>query len=468
MQTHHCRTLPDDFRAFSQSLEGKVRSRHHAEYAGWYYSSAWNGRGFERYPEYIVRAASVQDVARTIDFARSHGIGVAVKGSGHSYSGSFFHSGGVLLDLSLLKDVEVDAERHRVVIGAGVTSGQLTRALAAHGLAFPTGHGARVGLSGFLLGGGLGINCDAWGGMSTFNIVAIDVVTADGELLYADERQNPDLFWAARGGGPCLFFAVVRFHLRCWPRPKAIVARGYPLDPRDIAPVLAALCERGHDPRVQLMVAVGGGHELAASLGATAFCDSTEEAVALHEEVLGAIRAWVGSTPADQVLEGFEPIYQQTEAAMTSKRYRADNIMTDELEAASRQLLAGMSVAPSASTFSLLILRPAHTYPDAAFSLRGRVSISTYAQWNDAVDDDANETWLQDLYDAMASCSTGRYINETDLEARSDAVNRCYSRAAWKRLQALREQHDPMGVFLGIPVPRQEAPILPVGWKVDA
>lgn len=451
MDPLHPKILPDDFRAFSQTLEGKVRSRHHAEYASWYYSTAWNKRDFERYPEYIVRAASIDDVIKSINFARPHRLRVAMKGSGHSYAGSFFHRGGLLLDLSLLNAIEVHAEQQMVTVGPGVTSAQLSHALAPHGLAFPTGHGGKVGLAGFLLGGGLGINCDAWGGMSTFNILALDVITADGQLLHVSETENPELLWAARGGGPCLFFVVVRFHLKVWPAPKAMLSRGYPVEAANLKHLLMALGGRSDDPRVQIMLVLGGAAGVPVALSASVFCEDSAQAVALHEALRADIDPWVGEF-AEQVLDSFDPIYRQTEQAMVSKRYRADNIMTDAVEEAADALLSGMQARPSAATFSLVILRPEHAFCDAAYSLRGRLSVSTYAQWNDEDEDELNRDWLHSVYDQLATVATGSYINEFDLESRSDDVASCYSADIWRRLQQLRLRYDAKGIFPGVSV----------------
>ena len=449
MHTQHAKILPDDYRAFSQTLEGKVRSRHHAEYAGWYYSSAWNRRHFERFPEYIVRAASIDDVVKSVNFARLHGLRVAVKGSGHSYAGSFLHRGGLLLDLAQLNAIDVDAEQATVSAGPGVNSAQLSHALAPHGLAFPTGHGAKVGLSGFLLGGGLGINCDAWGGMSTFNIRALDVVTADGQLLHVNETENPELLWAARGGGPCLFFVVVQFHLKTWPAPKAMLSRSYAVDTADLKPLLLALCARRDDHRVQVMLALGGAVGVPAGLSVSVFCDDAGEASGLQEALRRDVAPWLGDV-AEQVLDNFEPIYRQTEQAMVSKRYRADNILTDAAGKAADVLVAGMRERPSPATFSLLILRPNHEHDDAAYSIHGRVSVSTYAQWDDEDADALNRDWLRAVYDQLATHANGSYINEFDLEGRSDEVAVCYSADAWRRLRKLRQQHDPSGIFPGV------------------
>lgn len=449
MESLQLRSSPDDYRVFSRSLDCKVRSRHHAEYASWHYGAAWNGRRFERYPEYIIRAASIADVAHTILFARSHDLSVSIKGSGHSYAGCFLQQDGILLDLSSLNDLEILPDRGLAIAGPGVTSGQLTRALSRWGLAFPTGHGGSVGLGGFLLGGGLGINCDAWGGMSAFNLIAVDVITADGELVHADEHQNSDLLWAARGGGPCLFFVVTKFYLRCWPAPKAMTNCTYRIDPSDVAPVMTALSGPTIDHRLQTMLVLGGAGAAGTSaiLSATAFCGHEAEASQLHRELESRISSWTIEQLSTEQAIDFDMVYRQTDAMMHSRRYRADNILTDDVADTARILLDHLARQPSASTRALIIPRPAHEYPDAAFSLSGRFFVSTYAQWNDESDDEINRVWLKSLYDALEPLANGCYINEFDLEERGQSLHRCYSGRAWARLRQLRASYDAGGVF---------------------
>ena len=191
----------EDFRLFLGRLEGDALSRHHPGYPGWLSDACWNRRDFDRVPDCIVRARSVADVVHTVDFARGHRLSISVRGSGHSYSGCFLRDDGILLDVSALDAVEVDAAAQRATVQPGATSRTLNSALAPHGLAFPTGHGGNVGIGGFLLGGGLGVNFRAWGAMSAFSVHAVDLVDAHGRQLHADAVHNPELFWAARGGG---------------------------------------------------------------------------------------------------------------------------------------------------------------------------------------------------------------------------------------------------------------------------
>ncbi|WP_425605917.1 FAD-binding oxidoreductase [Lysobacter firmicutimachus] len=196
---------------------GSVRRRSEPGYDAWLCRARWNERDVDRRPDYIVRPRSVDDMIAVIRTCREHGLAVALRSGGHSFANAFIRRNGVLLDLSALRALTIDSQRKRAIVGPGVTSRDLSRALAPYGLGFATGHSGTVGLGGFLLGGGLGINFGQWGPMSAFHIKALDVVTADGVLRRASAEENSDLFWAARGGGPMVFFCrcIVRARMPC-------------------------------------------------------------------------------------------------------------------------------------------------------------------------------------------------------------------------------------------------------------
>lgn len=455
MESPHSTIDADDFRVFPRGLDGKARSRHHPEYAGWHRALSWNGRGFERYPEYIVRAQSIHDVAYTVDFARRHDLPISVRGSGHSYAGCFLRNTGILLDLSALREIQIDPVARVATVQPGVTARELSAALAAHGLAFPTGHAGEVGLGGFLLGGGLGINSRAWGGMSTFNLRAIDLVNADGESLHADEQHHAELLWAARGGGPGLFFVVTRFYLDCWPLPASITINTY-LAKFSALPELWAQIERAQpDPSLQVMLAVIAHNEESGAeeygrqvvLNTIAFADSPTQARSLHESLASGIAPGLLQTLSQDEACDFESIYRSSDSMLVCKRYRTDNILTDRIDEAIAILSAHLPAQPSPATLTLMVWRGTPGLPDAAYSACGRVFVSTYAQWDRAENDEANRVWLQSLYDDLSAVARASYINEFDLEARSAQARRCYAAANWTRLRELRARHDPGGVF---------------------
>src|SRR5436190_8085695 len=159
----------------------------------------WNG-AHDRRPALIVRCAGVADVMRAVDFARSENLLVAVRGGGHSLPGFSTCDGGIVIDLSAMTSVRVDPARRTAVAEGGATWADFDHETQAFGLAVTGGLVSITGIAGFTLGGGigwlmrkLGLTCD--------NLLAADVVTADGQLVRASEDENPELLWGLRGGG---------------------------------------------------------------------------------------------------------------------------------------------------------------------------------------------------------------------------------------------------------------------------
>jgi FAD/FMN-containing dehydrogenase len=153
------------------------------------------------HPAHILRPGSVRDVQAGVRFAASTGLALSVRGGGHAFPGFGTNDGGVVIDLGRLADVEIiDKERHLVRIGGGATWGQVAAALAPHGLAISSGDTKSVGVGGLTLTGGIGWKVRKHG-LALDNVVAAEVVTASGEVVHASAAENPELFWAIRGGG---------------------------------------------------------------------------------------------------------------------------------------------------------------------------------------------------------------------------------------------------------------------------
>ena len=152
-------------------------------------------------PAFVLRPQSVGDVQAGVRFAASAGLLLSVRGGGHGFAGFGTNDGGVVIDLSKLATVEIiDSERHLVRIGGGATWGQVAAALAPHGLAISSGDTKSVGVGGLTLTGGIGWKVRKYG-LALDNVTAAEVVTAGGEAVRASAAQNPELFWAIRGGG---------------------------------------------------------------------------------------------------------------------------------------------------------------------------------------------------------------------------------------------------------------------------
>ena len=188
----------------------------------------------DRRPALIVRCRSAADVAATVSFARAADAEISVRGGGHNVGGLAVADGAVMIDLAEMKRATVDPEARIVVAQGGMTWGELNAAAAEHGLAVTGGAVSTTGIAGFTLGGGLGWLMSKYG-LAADNVVAIELVTADGEILDVTADSHPDLFWALRGGGGNFGIATTftyRLH------PLTMVTGGLIIHPVDVAPDL--------------------------------------------------------------------------------------------------------------------------------------------------------------------------------------------------------------------------------------
>lgn len=221
-------SLVEEFRA---RLRGEVLRTGDAGYEE--ARGVWNGM-IDRRPALMVRAARVADVINSVDFARENDLVLAVRGGGHNVAGTAVAEGGLVIDLSAMKDVRVDPERRTVRAEGGVTIGELDRKTQAFGLATPMGVVSETGIAGLTLGGGIGWLRRKYG-LSSDNLLSVDVVTADGRFVTASETENPDLFWGVRGGGGN-FGVVTSFEYRLHRRdvPGKVARRAVHSTPGDV------------------------------------------------------------------------------------------------------------------------------------------------------------------------------------------------------------------------------------------
>lgn len=159
----------------------------------------WNAR-IDRRPAVIVQCAQADDVSQAISFAREHKLELSVRGGGHNIAGTAVCDNGVMIDLSMMKHVRIDARNRRAYVEAGATLGDFDSSAQLHGLATPSGNVSETGVAGLALGGGFGWLTRKYG-MMIDNLVSATMVTADGNQIRASETENADLFWAIRGGG---------------------------------------------------------------------------------------------------------------------------------------------------------------------------------------------------------------------------------------------------------------------------
>ena len=253
----------------------------------------FNARRPDRYPAAVLLAEGEDDVVAGVRLARERGLKVSVRAGGHSWAAWSVRDDVLLIDLGRMREMAYDPATGIATASPAVKGGaELVPFLTSHGRAFPGGHCPSVGIGGFLLQGGQGWNSRKYG-WACENVAAIDVVTADGELIRADEDQNSDLLWAARGAGPGFFGVITRFHLRTYPLPRGMTHDTWMFELEDLEPLLGWIDEllpsldRVVEPVIAATRLPRPEGPPVLLLHTTAMCDTPEEA----ERVLAPLRA---------------------------------------------------------------------------------------------------------------------------------------------------------------------------------
>jgi len=445
-------------------VRGKVILRQDHDYESWRQSMIWHTWKPQRYPDMIVRASSEEDVIAVVRYAAQNGLKLAVRSGGHNPLGPSLRDGGVCLDLSGLAGIEVDSSRQLASIQTGVRSVQLIANLAAYGLCFPTPHCATVGMGGFLLGGGLGWNHPYRSGVATFNIEAAELVTADGKRLMASADENPELFWAVRGGGPGLFAVVTRLYLKVYPAPKSILASSYifPLERLDIVTRELDRISADADQRVEILAVLI--HDPTASpdvpaeqskicfVTAFAFGDSVEEARALLAPVAKSGMPAAAVAKDEHQLFTFDRLYPEffglDKPGGYRGRYACDSAFTNVPGEILLSLADHFRRAPSpiCHVIASYGLNLKH-HEDACFSATTKHYVGCFSIWDEERDDARCFKWLDEAIPVMDRFARGHYVNEVEVRLHPERIRYCYSDEAWERLQALRRKYDPNGVF---------------------
>lgn len=439
----------------THEFDGTVLRRGEPGYEAARRAAVWNAHTPDRHPDVVVVAASEADAVRAVRLARDEGLRIGVRSGGHSWAGNHVRDGGMLLDLSGLREATIDAPAMTATVQPGCRGSEVMAALGEEDLFFPGGHCVGVALGGYLLQGGYGWNGRVHG-PACMSVEALDIVTADGELVRADATQNADLYWAARGSGPGFFGVVVRFHLRLYPRPR-VVANGvflYPIDVLD--DVFRWVHEIG--PRVpatmELMVVVHRDEagELEIAVTGPVLVDTEEEA----DRALAILQTCPVLDRAKVALPGLRvslaDLYAGVHAAYPDEhRYAVDNMWThapiEELLPGLRRIAASMPPAPSHMLWmnwgqGAANAGPAR--PDMAYSVEDDTYVALYAVWQDPGLDEECVAWATGHMRDMAPLASGIQLADENLGRRPA---RFVSEDHMARLDAIRAERDPDGRF---------------------
>jgi FAD/FMN-containing dehydrogenase len=419
----------------------------------------FNGMYDTRRPALVARATGVADVMAAIAFARGRGLTIAVRGGGHSVAGHSVVDGGLVIDVSPMKGMRVDPTARRARAQAGLTWGEFDRETQAFGLATTGGRVTTTGIAGLTLGSGSGW-LERLHGLTCDNLLSADLVTADGKLVTASEKENPDLFWGLRGGGGN-FGVVTEFEYRLHPVGPIVLgglllyelskAREVLRNYRDF--VASAPRELGG--AAAFITAPPAPFVPPAMQGKTALGVVVSWAgdLAAGEKALAPLRAF-GPPPVD-IIQPMPYLALQgiIEAGLPPGQrnyWRSENMPA--LSDAAIDVLTARAAAVT-SPLTQLILVPlggaVADVPEDAIALGGRAATwqyHCYGVWPGG-DDAPHIEWVRGTEQALRPhASSGMSLNFAS-EAGNDRVRASFGEAKYKRLVALKDKYDPENVF---------------------
>jgi len=408
----------------------------------------------DRRPAAIVRVADATDVARAIALARETGLELAVRSGGHSPAGHGVSEGGIVVDLSEMRSLEIDPQARTAWAETGLTAGEYTAAAGEHGLATGFGDTGSVGIGGITLGGGVGFLVRKHG-LTIDDLLAAEVVSADGELLRADAETHPDLFWAIRGGGGNFGVATrLRFRLHEVGRivggmlflpatPDVIAgfvaeAQAAPEELSTIASVMTAppmpflpADQHGKPVLLAFMTYAGGvvdGERVIAPFRA------------LATPVADMVRpmSYPEMYPPEQ--EGFRPkTVTRTMFVDSIDRGAAETIL--ERVASSRAVMAVTQMRVLGGAMARV---PADA---TAFAHRdSRIMVNVVAAYESPEDVPEHTGWVEGLAGELKQGDDGAYVGFLDDES-DERVRAAYPGGTWERLAAIKARYDPENVF---------------------
>jgi hypothetical protein len=442
-------------------VQGKVIHRQNEDYEMWRQAMVWPTSVPDRFPETIVQASNEQDVITAVNFAAQNKLKVATRSSGHNTTCPALRDGGILIDLSGLHDIQVDASKQIASVQPGVRSLQLVATLEPQGLAFPVPHCPMVSLGGFLMGGGLGWNYADSGDIACHSVVGADIVTANGELVTANANQNTELYWAVRGAGPGFFGIVTRYYLKVYPAAKAIVSNTYihPLDGlSNIIPTLEKLAET-KDKHVEVLSLLMHSPDAPPEtppeqskiciIEAYAFADTLNEATSMLAPFTYSVLADKSVFKEEHKKITYEQLFNPMITIYGKRaRFAADNIWTDDSGDVLFAIADHFRRTPSPRNhfLSLYGFNPM-LRDDACFSTIANHYMDCLLLWDKEEDDEINFQWLDQAITIMDPFSKGHYVNEVETRLHPERIQACFSEENWRRLSQLRQKFDPKGVF---------------------
>ncbi len=418
----------------------------------------WNAM-VDRRPAAIARCVSAEDVVQCVRFAREHGVLVAVRGGGHNIAGNALCDGGLVIDLSPMKRVEVDARARRATVEPGCTLGDFDAAAQAHGLATPLGINSTTGVAGLTLGGGFGWLSRKYG-MTVDNLLSADVVTAEGQRVRASERENPDLFWGLRGGGGN-FGVVTRFEFQLHPvGPEVLTGLiVFPFEQgKSVLTQFARFTEAMPDelnvwmvtrkaPPLPFLPPEVHGKEVVAL--ALCYAGDPQRGERLVQPLRGFGKAYgehVGVQPYVAWQQAFDPLL-----AKGARNYWKSHNFTQLSDGALDSILEYAGRLPSAQCEIFVAALGGQVGRVAAgataYSSRdANYVMNVHGRWDSPAEDDRCVAWAREFFArSQPFASSGAYVNFLTQDE-ADRVASAYGET-YRRLVELKKKYDPTNFF---------------------
>jgi hypothetical protein len=420
--------------------------------------AVWNGM-IDKRPALLVRCAGVADVVAAVQFARSQDLEIAVRGGGHSLPGFSTTDGGLVIDLSPMRHVSVDAPGRRAVVEGGATWADVDQATQADGLAVTGGLVSTTGVGGFTLGGGVGWLTRRYG-LASDNLIGAEVVTADGSLVRASESDNADLLWGLRGGGGN-FGIVTSFEFRLFPVGPTIlggpvfypgeqvieVLRAWRDATADMPDDLTTLVSLGSAPPIPPIPEASHGQAVATVIGAFAGAIADGQVPAGPLRTLGnPIVDLLGEMPYLVLQTLVDPGW-----GPGARNYFTSSFLAGLPDAAIEVLAAAHRSRPSPFNeihVHLMGGAAARIGADAsAFGNRqAPFLLNIIARWLEPAEDERELAWARGLRDAMQPFATGgTYVNF--LGVGDVRVRDAYDASSYARLVELKRRWDSTNAF---------------------
>jgi len=410
--------------------------------------------GVDRHPALIVRVANATDVAHVIGVARETGLELAVRCGGHSNGAFGVVDSAIVIDLRDLQALDIDVDGRTAWAGGGLTAGAYTTAVGAHGLATGFGDTGSVGLGGITTGGGIGYLVRKFG-LTIDDLLAVELVTADGEVLDVDADHHPDLFWAIRGGGGN-FGVVTRFKYRLHDVPGIVGGMLLlPATPDTIAGFIAAAEAAPEElstianvmpapPMPFIPADQHGKLSIMALLCYAGDAEAGQRAIAPFRALATPIGDMVRPMTYPEIYPPDSDDYHPIAAVRTMFVDRVDRDLAETILERLGAATGDMAVAQLRVLGGAMARVPVEA---TAFAHRkSRIMANLAVLYHDPGDKAKHEAWAGTFADAIRQGDHGAYVNFLAVEG-DERIRAAYPGPTWDRLADIKRRYDPTNLF---------------------